>query len=97
MLSETQNRQKGRVQAIESTLNFKIVSWTVVIMNTNKTREEIRALGKKFPGVYVTGNLHIPDCKRPFIAVINMLGHWGKGKSDKDSSQPLGHSLALNG
>ncbi len=49
------------------------------------------------PGVYATANLYIPDGKGPFPAVINMLGHWRKGKSEKDGPQPLGHSLALNG
>ena len=49
------------------------------------------------PGVYATANLYIPDGKGPFPAVINMLGHWRKGKSDMDGPQPVGHSLALNG
>jgi hypothetical protein len=49
------------------------------------------------PGVYATANLYIPDSKGPFPAVINMLGHWRKGKSEKDGPQPLGHTLALNG
>ncbi len=49
------------------------------------------------PGVYATANLFIPDGKGPYPAVINMLGHWRKGKSEKDGPQPLGHTLALNG
>ena len=48
-------------------------------------------------GVYATANLYIPEGKGPFPAVINMLGHWRKGKSDIDGPQPVGHSLALNG
>ena len=49
------------------------------------------------PGVYATANLYIPEGKGPFPAVINMLGHWRKGKIDNDGPQPVGHSLALNG
>jgi hypothetical protein len=49
------------------------------------------------PGVYATANLYVPEGKGPFPAVINMLGHWRKGKSDIDGPQPVGHSLALNG
>ena len=49
------------------------------------------------PGIYATANLYIPDGKGPYPAVINMLGHWRKGKSEKEGPQPLGHSLALNG
>jgi hypothetical protein len=49
------------------------------------------------PGVYATANLYIPDGKGPFPAVINMLGHWPKGKIDSTGPQAVGHSLALNG
>jgi hypothetical protein len=49
------------------------------------------------PGVYATANLYVPEGKGPFPAVINMLGHWRKGKSEMDGPQPVGHSLALNG
>ncbi|CAN5867517.1 hypothetical protein BH24BAC1_BH24BAC1_29500 [soil metagenome] len=49
------------------------------------------------PGVYATANLYIPEGKGPFPAVINMLGHWRKGKIEEDGPQPVGHSLALNG
>ncbi len=49
------------------------------------------------PGIYATANLYIPDGKGPFPAVINMLGHWQKGKIDSTGPQAVGHSLALNG
>ena len=49
------------------------------------------------PGIYTTANLFIPDGKGPFPAVINMLGHWRKGKIDSTGAQGVGHSLALNG
>src|SRR5690606_3936259 len=49
------------------------------------------------PGIYATANLYIPDGKGPFPAVINMVGHWRKGKIDTSSPQAVGHSLALNG
>jgi hypothetical protein len=49
------------------------------------------------PGVYATANLYIPDGKGPFPAVINMLGHWTKGKIDSTGPQAVGHSLAVNG
>ena len=49
------------------------------------------------PGIYGTANLYIPDGKGPFPAVINMLGHWTKGKIDPSGPQSVGHSLALNG
>lgn len=49
------------------------------------------------PGVYATANLYIPDGKGPFPAVINMVGHWRKGKIDTSGPQAVGHSLALNG
>jgi hypothetical protein len=34
------------------------------------------------PGIYATANLFIPDGEGPFPGVINMLGHWRKGKID---------------
>ena len=49
------------------------------------------------PGIYTTANLFIPDGEGPFPAVINMLGHWRKGKIDSTGAQGVGHSLALNG
>ncbi|MGI8638219.1 MAG: dienelactone hydrolase family protein, partial [Segetibacter sp.] len=49
------------------------------------------------PGVYATANLYIPEGKGPFPGVINMQGHWRKGKVEHDGPQPVGHSLALNG
>lgn len=49
------------------------------------------------PGVYATANLYVPDGKGPFPAVINMIGHWSKGKMDTAGPQQIGHSLALNG
>jgi len=49
------------------------------------------------PGIYATANLYIPDGKGPFPAVINMLGHWTKGKIDSTGPQAVGHSLAVNG
>jgi len=48
------------------------------------------------PGVYATANLYIPDGQGPFPAVVNMLGHWRKGKIDQNGPQPVGHSLAVN-
>jgi hypothetical protein len=49
------------------------------------------------PGIYATANLYIPDGTGPFPGVINMLGHWTKGKIDPTGPQAVGHSLALNG
>ena len=49
------------------------------------------------PGVYATANLYIPDGSGPFPAVINMLGHWTKGKIDSTGPQTVGHTLASNG
>jgi hypothetical protein len=49
------------------------------------------------PGVYTTANLYIPDGEGPFPAVINMLGHWQKGKIDLTGPQAVGHSLAASG
>jgi hypothetical protein len=49
------------------------------------------------PGVFATANLYIPDGNGPFPGVINMLGHWQKGKIDKTGPQAVGHSLAVNG
>ncbi len=49
------------------------------------------------PGVYATANLFIPDGPGPFPAVINMLGHWTKGKIDSTGPQAVGHTLATNG
>lgn len=49
------------------------------------------------PDVYATANLYIPDGKGPFPGVINMLGHWRKGKIDSTGPQAVGHSLALSG
>ena len=49
------------------------------------------------PEIYATANLYIPDGNGPFPAVINMLGHWNKGKIDSTGPQAVGHSLALNG
>jgi hypothetical protein len=49
------------------------------------------------PGVYATANLFVPDGNGPFPGVINMLGHWRKGKIDTAGPQPVGHSLASNG
>jgi hypothetical protein len=48
------------------------------------------------PGVYATANLFIPEGKGPFPGVINMLGHWTKGKIDSTGPQGVGHSLAVN-
>ena len=49
------------------------------------------------PGIYATANLFIPDGFGPFPAVINMLGHWLKGKIDSTGPQAVGHTLAING
>jgi hypothetical protein len=49
------------------------------------------------PGVFATANLFIPDGPGPFPAVINMLGHWRKGKIDDTGPQAVGHTLATNG
>lgn len=49
------------------------------------------------PNVYATANLYIPDGIGPFPAVINMVGHFRKGKIDQTGQQAVGHSLALNG
>jgi dienelactone hydrolase len=49
------------------------------------------------PGVYATANLYIPEGDGPFPGVINMSGHFRKGKIDQTGQQAVGHSLALNG
>lgn len=48
------------------------------------------------PGIYVTGNLYIPDGKKTFPAVVNMHGHWEQGRL-AERVQSRGHSLAKNG
>ena len=48
------------------------------------------------PGIYVTGNLYIPDGRKPFPAVVNMHGHWSQGRL-AERVQSRGHSLAKNG
>ncbi|MBI5008988.1 MAG: acetylxylan esterase [Bacteroidia bacterium] len=49
------------------------------------------------PGVFATANLYIPDGKGPFPGVINLLGHWRKGKIDSTGPQAVGHTLASSG
>jgi len=49
------------------------------------------------PGIYATANLFVPDGNGPFPGVINMIGHWQKGKIDPSGPQAVGHSLAVNG
>lgn len=42
---------------------------------------EIRGISyKSREGIYVTGNLYIPEGKGPFPAVLNMHGHWSQGR-----------------
>ena len=48
------------------------------------------------PGVYVTGNLYIPEGEGPFPAVVGMHGHWAQGRL-AERVQSRGHSLAKNG
>lgn len=48
------------------------------------------------PGVYATANLFVPDGKGPFPAIVNMHGHWPKGRVH-EVPQARGPSLALNG
>ncbi len=48
------------------------------------------------PGLYVTGNLYIPDGDGPFPGVIGMHGHWAQGRF-AEAVQSRGHSLAKNG
>lgn len=48
------------------------------------------------PGLYVTGNLYVPDGKQPFPAVLNVHGHWSQGRL-AERVQNRGHSLAKNG
>lgn len=48
------------------------------------------------PGIYVTGNLYVPDGGKPFPAVVNMHGHWFQGRL-AERVQERGHTLAKNG
>jgi Acetyl xylan esterase (AXE1) len=48
------------------------------------------------PGLYVTGNLYIPDGKGPFPGVVGMHGHWLQGRL-AERIQSRGHTLAKNG
>jgi hypothetical protein len=48
------------------------------------------------PGLYVTGNLYIPEGKGPFPGVVGMHGHWAQGRL-AERVQSRGHSLAKNG
>ena len=48
------------------------------------------------PGLYVTGNLYIPDGDGPFPGVVGMHGHWSQGRL-AERVQSRGHSLAKNG
>ena len=47
------------------------------------------------PGIYVTGNLYIPDGDGPFPAVVGMHGHWEQGRL-AERVQSRGHTLAKN-
>ncbi len=48
------------------------------------------------PGIYVTGNLYIPNGRGPFPGVINVHGHWQQGRL-AERVQQRGHILAMNG
>jgi hypothetical protein len=48
------------------------------------------------PGLYVTGNLYIPEGDGPFPGVIGMHGHWAEGRL-AERVQSRGHTLAKNG
>ena len=48
------------------------------------------------PGLYVTGNLYIPEGNGPFPGVVGMHGHWSQGRL-AERVQSRGHSLAKNG
>jgi hypothetical protein len=48
------------------------------------------------PGLYVTGNLYVPDGDQPFPAVLNVHGHRPQGRL-AENVQNRGHSLAKNG
>ena len=48
------------------------------------------------PGLYVTGNLYIPDGDGPFPGVVGMHGHWNQGRL-AERVQSRGHTLAKNG
>ncbi|MFA6715274.1 MAG: acetylxylan esterase [Victivallaceae bacterium] len=48
------------------------------------------------PGIYVTGNLYIPDGDGPFPGIVGMHGHWSQGRL-AERVQSRGHSLAQNG
>ena len=48
------------------------------------------------PGIYVTGNLYIPEGEGPFPAVVGMHGHWAQGRL-AERVQSRGHTLAKNG
>ncbi len=47
-------------------------------------------------GLYVTGNLYIPDGDGPFPGVVGMHGHWLQGRL-AERIQGRGHTLAKNG
>lgn len=48
------------------------------------------------PGLYVTGNLYIPNGDGPFPGVVGMHGHWSQGRL-AERVQSRGHSLAKEG
>ncbi|MFA6176566.1 MAG: hypothetical protein WC765_08320, partial [Phycisphaerae bacterium] len=48
------------------------------------------------PGIYVTGNLYLPNGAKACPAVLNVHGHWPRGRLEK-RVQERGHSLAKNG
>lgn len=48
------------------------------------------------PGLYVTGNLYIPEGDGPFPGVVGMHGHWPEGRL-AERVQSRGHTLAQNG
>ena len=48
------------------------------------------------PGIYVTGNLYIPNGAKACPAVLNVHGHWAQGRL-AERVQERGHSLAKNG
>ncbi len=103
-------RTKEALMAYRTTLRSKIKSEAGIVANHRlpldiKQTGEIRMKGyairnicfQTLPGVYATANLYVPDGEGPFPAVINMLGHWRKGKIDNTGPQAVGHTLAAKG
>ena len=96
--------QKLRVELLENIWKNLGVSYNKFLDLDLRETNEIQMDGYKIknvyyqsrPGIYVTGNLYIPEGNGPFPGVVGMHGHWSQGRL-AERVQSRGHSLAKNG